>query len=360
VYSKVKLRKFGRLVSGAVAGVSLALGLFATPAVAEPGPVPAGRAPADSGAKITDEQWVDERTLDITIDTPGIAHMDPQARILLPDGWSEDAARTWPVLYVLSGGPDPYTIWTEKTDIAKTAQGDDVIVVMPDSGKGGGFVDWYNRGRGGSPKWETFHTKELTQLIERNFRGNTNRAIMGLSSGGSGALMYATRNPGFYKYVASYSGIAHVTKPGVPTIMLLSDVIDGSTENADPYGKLGDPLWDRWNWLEHDPYVNAKNLRGSGVYLSSGTTGRVGELDLTPQEVYEQKEGDLVEVAKAYVAGSVSEKLIGITNEDLAARLKAMNIPATVHLYGDGLHSWPWWNREYKLAWPLIMKALGA
>ncbi|MEO3785378.1 alpha/beta hydrolase family protein [Actinocorallia sp. B10E7] len=354
----MKLREFGRLVTGAVA--ALGLGLSAAPAAAEPGPPAAGYTTADSGARITDERWVDERTVDITIDTPGVTGMDPQARILVPEGWSRDAARTWPVLYALSGGPDTYTIWTDKTDIEETSKDDDVIVVMPDSGKGGGFVDWYNGGRGGNPKWETFHTRELTQLVERNFRGGTDRAVMGLSSGGSGALMYATRNPGFYKYAASYSGLAHITKPGVPTIMLLSDMIDGSTENPDPYGKLGDPLWDRWNWLEHDPYVNAGDLRGTGVYLSSGTTGLVGELDLTPEEVFEQKDGDAVEVVKAYVAGSISEKLIGMTNEDLAARLKAMNIPATVHLYGDGLHSWPWWNREYKLAWPMIMKALGA
>ncbi len=350
---------FGRSVTRLVAAAALGWGLTAAPAVAEPGQVAVEYAPADSGARITAEQWVDGRTVDITIDTPAVTAMDPQARILVPEGWSKDAARTWPVLYVFSGGPDTYTVWTEKTDIAEFSKTSNAIIVMPDSGKGGGFVDWYNGGKGGSPKWETFHTRELVQIIERNFRGGTTRAAMGLSSGGSGALMYATRNPGLYKYVASFSGMAHITKPGVPTLMLLSDVA-AQPGAQNPYLKLGDPLWDRWNWLEHDPYVNAGNLRGTGVYLSSGTTGLPGELDPSPGEVYDEKNGDLGEIVKAYAAGSIGEKLIGITNEDFAARLKGMGIPATVHLYGDGLHNWPWWNREYKQAWPMIMKTLGA
>src|SRR3954451_1860627 len=95
--------------------------------------------PADSGARITDEQQLDPTTIDITIDTPAVVTQDPKARIYTPRGWSRDAQRTWPVLYVYSGGPDTYTKWSEQTDIKDYAAKNDVIVVMPDSGKGGGF-----------------------------------------------------------------------------------------------------------------------------------------------------------------------------------------------------------------------------
>ncbi|MCD0450592.1 esterase family protein [Actinocorallia sp. API 0066] len=346
----MKLENFGRLLTGAVTSVLLGVGLLGAPATAAAGPVP-----ADGGARIIETVHVTPRTVDITIDTPSITAMDPKARILLPESWTPDATRTWPVVYVLSGGPDVYTIWTEKTDIAETAAKDDVIVVMPDSGQSQGFVDWYNGGKGGSPKWETFHTRELRQLIERNYHGGVKRAVMGISSGGSGAMMYATRNPGLYKHVSSFSGVLHPTKPGVPAIMLLSDLTMGQVAN--PWNKLGDPLFDRWNWLEHDPYVNAAALRGTGVYISAGTTGLPGPLDPPPGVIIDQY--GLPEAFVYYAAGMGSEKLVGMTNKDMAARLEAMDIPATIRLYGDGLHNWTYWNREYKIAWPEVMRALG-
>ncbi|MDX6742539.1 alpha/beta hydrolase family protein [Actinocorallia sp. A-T 12471] len=347
----MKLENFGRRLFWGLTSLSVGAALLATPADA------AAPVPADGGARIIATERVGPRTVDITVDTPSIAAMDPKVRILLPEGWSQNATRTWPVLYVLPGGPDTYTIWTEKTDIEKTSEGSDVIVVMPEAGQSQGFVDWYNGGKGGSPKWETFHTRDVRQLIERNYRGGTDRAVMGISSGGSGAMMYATRNPGLYKYAAAFSAVLHPTKPGLPAIMLLADMTIGTVTN--PFAKLGDPLFDRWNWLEHDPYVNAAALRGTGVYISAGTTGLPGPLDPEPGQVLEDKDGDVLEVIKQYAAGSAGEKLVGLTSKDMAARLDAMDIPATVHLYGDGLHAWPYWNREYKAAWPLIMKALG-
>ena len=48
---------------------------------------------------------------------------------------------------------------------------------MPE-GANGSYTDWYNYGKGGVPKWETFHTKEVIQLMERNYHAGTARAVM--------------------------------------------------------------------------------------------------------------------------------------------------------------------------------------
>jgi len=47
------------------------------------------------------------------------------------------------------------------------SQGAGVLVVVPEAGQAGFYSDWYNRGRGGPPGWETFHLTELRQLLER-------------------------------------------------------------------------------------------------------------------------------------------------------------------------------------------------
>jgi len=333
-----------------------ALGVVIAAALASTVPGSAAAAapvPASTGAKIVGEQWGNGFD-DITIDTKAIPGQKPMARVFVPKGWSRTAKRTWPTLYVYGGGDDDHADWDRITDLEEYAAKWQVLVVVPDSGPSGGYTDWYR----GGPKWETFHTKELPQLIERNFRGSTVRAAMGLSSGGSGAVGYAARHPGMFKYVASYSGVVHSTMPGVPTIMLLSDSQRMGTKNA--FAKWGDPTLDRANWLAHDPYVNAAKLRGTGIYLSSGTTGAAGPLDLPWDEYVKSIGGNVADALKDRGLGLISERMVGATNRSMAAKLKALGIPATVHLYGDGLHTWPYWIREFHTAWPLIMKSLKA
>jgi S-formylglutathione hydrolase FrmB len=316
-------------------------------------PGAASAAPADTGAKVVGEEMVRERTLDITLQTPCIPFMQPKVRILLPRGWSRNAARTWPTLYVYGGGGEgDYRGWDVMTDIAKVA-----APVHVEGGVSAGFTDWFNAGKGGPPMWETFHTREVIQLMERNYRAGKVRAAMGISSGGQGAITYAARHKGLFRYAASYSGILHMTKPGISTLMALADM--GSSVDTSPEIKWGHPVRNRDNWLLHDPYYLAGNLRGVGLYISSGTTGKAGPLDIRFQEVLEQQ-GNVAGALQYQVVGGVGEQICGVTSQSLVHRLRAMKIPVTAHLYGDGMHNWAYWNREYKLAWPKIMKALKA
>ncbi|MEO5877809.1 MAG: alpha/beta hydrolase family protein [Streptosporangiaceae bacterium] len=310
-------------------------------------------APADSGAKIVKQRW-GKGYDDITIATRAIPGPQPKARVFVPKGWSRTAKRTWPTLYVYGGGDDGHADWDRLTDLEAYAARWQVLVVVPDSGPGGGYTDWYR----GGPQWETFHTRELPQLIERNFRGSRVRGAMGISSGGSGAVGYAARHPGLFRYVASYSGIVHSTMAGVPAILLLSDSSRQGSANA--FAKWGDPTADRANWRAHDPYVNAAKLKGTGVYLSAGTTGLPGTLDVGWADFVTSVGGDVAKAMEYRGLAFISERTVGATNTAMAARLRALGIRATVHLYGDGLHQWKYWIREFHTAWPLIMKGLAA
>ncbi|GAB3670615.1 alpha/beta hydrolase family protein [Actinocorallia lasiicapitis] len=314
-------------------------------------------APADTGAKVIQEQGVRDRVVDITIDTPSLTFMKPKARIFLPRGYSKTAKRKWPVLYVLGGGgAGDYQGWDVMTDLKDWAARYDALVVMPEGGQGSGFTNWYNGGKGGGPNWETFLVAEVPQLMERNYRASNARAIMGISSGGQGALTFAGRHPGYYKYAASFSGILHLTQPGLATVLAWTDIANGVQGGVK--AKWGDPVKDRVNWMWHDPYVLAQNLRGTGLYISSGTTGKAGPLDAQWEELLKEK--GLGDALQWRIIGGYGEAVVGSTVQSFATKLRAMGIPVTAHVYGDGLHNWAYWNREFHLAWPMIMKSIGA
>ena len=277
--------------------------------------------PADDGARIVRVVTLDERTRDLTIESPSVGYA--RVRLLLPDGFEEGSAMSWPTLYLFHGAEDDYTSWTRETDVASIPELRNVLVVMPDAGRSGWYTDWSNRGDGGQPAWETFHTEELPQLVERNWGASPNRVVAGLSMGGFGALSYAARHPGFFKAAASYSGV-------VDTV--------GSDFQADPL-MWGDKIADVETWEAHNPLSLAESLADTPVYLSYGD-GDPGPLDTPGTEV------------------DGLERWLASQNEALAARLDELGIAATVDAYGDGTHTWPYWERGLHDSLPVLLGAL--
>jgi S-formylglutathione hydrolase FrmB len=302
-------------------------------------PAEAALAPATSGAKVVREERIGRHIRDLTVRTPNLTR-PVKVRLLLPRDWSRKARRTWPVLYVFHGGQDNYTSWTRNTDIEKWARRYDAIVVMPEGGNGS-YSNWYNYGRGGLPRWETFHTSDVVQLIERNYRGGKRRAAVGVSAGGMGAITYAARHKGLFRYAASLSGPLHLTGPGMPALALITN----AANKQDPVAIYGIPGVHDANWRAHDPYVLAPKLRGVGIFFSSGTTGRAGPGDpkVGPGDV-----------------GLFGERTVGQTNREFRKRLKELGIPHVARLYGDGRHNWPAWRRISKTLWPELMDRIGA
>ncbi|MQY08974.1 alpha/beta hydrolase [Actinomadura macrotermitis] len=294
---------------------------------------------ADDGAQITATTRVAGNEVDLTISSPALGK-SVKTRVLLPASWQAGGSATYPVLYAFHGGQDDYTSWTRNTDIEAWAAKYNAIVVMPEAANGS-YADWYNYGKGGTPKWETFHTSEVRQLIERNYRAGGARAAIGNSSGAQGALSYAARHPGLFRYVASLSGILSMRSPGIPAMLMFTNAGNGQ----DPYAIWGIPRFDDANWAAHDPAALADKLRGTGVFFSAGTTGRPGpgDPDVAPWDI-----------------GLLSEIAIGQNNKDFQKRLDELKVPYTAHIYGDGRHNWPAWRREATFIWPTLMRSIGA
>lgn len=322
------LRRLGALVT------SLALTAGLASAVA-PNADAAGYRRADDGARIVKVSRVSRggSMLDLTVASPALGSTQ-KIRLIVPKTWKAKTTRTWPVVYAFHGGNADYRSWTDAGHLQDLAKAWDVIVVMPE-GANGSYTDWYNGGRGGTPKWETWHTTEVRELVERNFHVGGARAAIGLSSGGQGAVTYAFRHPGMFRSASSYSGLLSLMPPTIQTMLIYTDW--GVT--PDPFAIWGNPLDPRArsNWVRHDPASNVARLRGTRLYVSSGT----GTFALTDISL-------------------LAEWIVGQSATDFLAKAQAAHIPVIQHVYGGGRHSWSYWIREVHADWPGVMQSIGA
>ncbi|MFG2089792.1 MULTISPECIES: alpha/beta hydrolase [unclassified Spirillospora] len=324
-----------------LAGAGFIVGIAGLTASIAAGGAARPAALADDGATVVGERRSRRRVLDLAIRSPvlaGVGHV----RLLLPRGWSRDASRTWPVLWLLHGamaGPGGHTSWSDHSDIEELTEDADVIVVMPDGGPCGNYTDWWNRGDGGAPQWETFHLAELRQILERGYRAGPDRAVAGNAMGGLGALAYAARHRGLFRAAASFSGPLH-TLHRDPSGLDVADLVELGVAIGAPSldwtDVWGDPEEQRVVWRQHNPYDLADRLAGVRVHVSAGDGG---------PGPYDPRPGTGPDAVEA-LAHTVSRRFAG--------KLGKLGIPVSTHFY-RGTHTWPYWRRELRAALPALM-----
>lgn len=128
------------------------------------------------------------------------------AAIYLPPSYAADPLRRYPVIYLLHGIFDDYNVWIENVDVPailnRLIQAGDIpelMVVMPNGGNkfGGGFY----RNSAVSGRWADYIANDLVNFIDNQFRtlaDSENRAIVGHSMGGYGALNLVMTHPGVF------------------------------------------------------------------------------------------------------------------------------------------------------------------
>lgn len=285
-----------------------------------------------AGLHVASVSRLDRRLLDITLDTRALAG-PTHVRVLLPDGYDAHPRRRYPVLYLLHGALADYTSWTRTGDAEHITSGRPLIVVMPDGGGGGWYVNWQNDGRAGPPEWETYHLHQLIPWVDANFRtrgSRGGRALAGLSMGGYGAIEYAARRPDLFVYAASFSGAVDTNDPELWPVLQFEAVHYGGTPDA----IFGPRATDEVNWHGHNPWDLAPNLRGMRLALYTGN-GLRGP--------YDNKPFDPIEAGVHTMSVSLHRRLV------------ALGIPHLWDDYGPGQHSWPYWQRDLRQALPQIM-----
>lgn len=117
--------------------------------------------------------------------------------VLHPQGTTQ---KPLPVLFLLHGLSDDASCWQRYSVIERLVGGLDLIVVMPDGGRGF-YVDAVE-----GAAYGTALGKELPELIRSTFHTTDEWCISGLSMGGYGALALGLRRPDLFRSIHSMSG----------------------------------------------------------------------------------------------------------------------------------------------------------
>ena len=119
------------------------------------------------------------------------------ANIILPN---LNLPGPFPVMFLLHGLSDDYSIWLRRTSIERYVDGMPLIVVMPDGGRG-----FYADAVEGF-KYNTAIGVELPKLIRGYFPCMDEWCVSGLSMGGYGAFRLALDYPELFVSATSHSG----------------------------------------------------------------------------------------------------------------------------------------------------------
>lgn len=287
-----------------------------------------------------------------------------------------------PTVYLLNGagGSEQDTDWVAQAydELAKTYKDSGVNLVIPMEGAFSYYVDWAaeppvdtetNPFFHGPQMWSTFLADELPQAVEPYMKADEeHRAAAGLSMAATSVLLLAEHNPGFYDAVGSFSGCAATSTP-LPWKFLDLTVSRGAPNVMSPEYIFGEQGSD-YN-RHYDALVNAADLKGTAVYLSTGT-GLAGESD-TPGYLKDRlvnKYGvdpdaastrALTNAMTLQVEGGVIEAAMNACTHDLMVKMRANDVEVThAELRNVGTHSWASWRDDVKLSYEKVFKkALG-
>ena len=275
----------------------------------------------------------------VTVPVPTDVKVDDnRVNLLLPQGYCSPAEQRtrYPVLYLLHGAGDTFQAWASNTDLVTFSKPYKVIIVMPDGGRNA-IAGWYSNWLDGEYQWEAYHTSVLPGYINKAYRSiPKDIAVAGLSMGGFGAMSYAARHPGMFHAAASFSGALDMLY-GAPLTGPIFTALHSQYGTPDTR-VWGDQLQSRDVWASHNPASLAPNLKGTALFLASGTGTPGGA------------QGD----ALTNVGGYGLEGGIFQMNLSMAGVLDRAGVPHVDDFYLGGYHGWPYWQADLHWALPQI------
>ena len=171
--------------------------------------------PLNAGKIVTDSLW--SRVLGVSV----------KFNVYLPDGYgtagtagaagtgragatgaAAAAEKTYPAVYLLHGLTDDYTAWRERglmrtvaDELIVSGEAVPMVIIMPNAGGPDVHKIW--NGYFNMPGWnyEDFFFGELVPQVESKYScggSKGRRAVMGLSMGGGGSVVYCQRHPDMF------------------------------------------------------------------------------------------------------------------------------------------------------------------
>ena len=287
-------------------------------------------APAHAGdAHITAEKKIGPRVIELTISTSAFTG-PTKVDVDLPVGYDADPRRRWPVTYFLAGTMNTYRTFNDFVDGVRLTESFPSIVVSP-NGDSGYWSDWYNAAAFGPPMYETYVIDQLIPLIDARFRTiprRSQRAVMGTSMGGYGAMMVAAHHPDLFVAAASLSGAVDSNLQANGAVLSASPTFQG----AQPDAIYGPRAEQEVRWHGHNPTDLADNLRDLDLQVRTANGAPNPAIGENP--------------ASADGVSCVVEQGVHMASVNLHDALAALHIPHLWKDYGAGCHTVPNFERE--------------
>ena len=143
-------------------------------------------------------------------------------------------------------------------------------------------------------------------------------------------MSYAARHPDLFAAAGSFSGAVDMDLDyplGNVGEGLIANLPDGQRPDLCVWG---DPATQDAVWRDHDPTELAGNLHGVSLFLASGN-GLPGRYDTSPNP-----------------GASLTEDGVWQMNQMFVRALDAHDVAHTDDFYGNGTHSWPYWQDDLR------------
>lgn len=297
-----------------------------------------------AGVSVDRVEWLTDRRVAVFIKSAVMPEQLMQVQILLARDWHSNPTMKFPEVWALDGlrAVDTENGWTIHTNIEQFYADKNVNVILPVGGEASFYTDWEGPANGKNYKWESFLLNELPAVLDNGYRSSGQRAITGLSMGGTAAMNLAQHRPDMFNFVGSFSGYLDTTSPGMPE-MLRAAMVEGG--GYDVNNMWGAPVNQRW--IDNDPKLGIDALKGKTVYVSAGS----GRDDFG--------EPGSVATGPANEAGKGLEVVSRMTTQTFVDRAKKDNVPVIAQFRPSGVHNWPYWQFEMAQAWPYIADSMG-
>ncbi|MDA0927879.1 MAG: alpha/beta hydrolase-fold protein [Proteobacteria bacterium] len=278
--------------------------------------------------------------------------------IVLPQGYDSSEER-YPVLYLLHGYMQNYTVWGRNLGAAFYARNvEDLILVLPDGGNSW-FVNYARSDDGQLNNWEDYIIRDLIPYVDANFRTEARRegrAISGLSMGGFGAFALGLRHPHLFESIGSTSGALAFARTNAVGLAAGIPVTQGNVPRS---------AEDQLRFEEVDGFI-AEVIDIPGFSTQAERTPAGAPFETAAQaEAYDPFE-IIYNVPKSqlphiYIDSGTEDGLITVARE-LAQLLMLNNVPFD-YMQSRGSHNSEYWRRSIghmlNIQYEVMQRALG-
>lgn len=239
--------------------------------------------------------------------------------VYLPDGYDKDTH--YPIIYLLHGLTDTYEAWVEKgrmymvaDELMKSGECVPCVIVMPNAGGTPTETIW--NGYFNMPGWnyEDFFYTEFLPAVEAKFNAGGSkgqRAVMGLSMGGGGSVVYCQKHPDMFSSCYAMSA-----------------------------------------WLDQKDRVKLHGDKIDCLYYVCKAVRDNSAVDFVKSA--DDRTIEALKTVKWFITCGDDDSLLGLSVE-LHQLLKGKGIKSELRVY-DGIHNWEYWHNALRSSLPFASR----